>query len=403
MPCMFRRNVLYPLKYELSAYQHEACDFIRRHEHIRNTTNSGALVVMRMGLGKTLCALNCTSMSLRHQQTLRQQTLYVSVANTIIDVYRQCRKFFPVHITSYILNYNINRTKIKYATQNTHLDFNLKSADIVIISYATLRSLWLCRRNQNKYRDYIFKRTWYRIVFDESHILMSGDTKLYHSVLQLKATRKFAMTGTVMRNTIYDVLYQLHALNIVNSIFKNRDTLSVIDGITQFWDFDALDVDVHLDYIEYRTNVAESIVGFIRKISDSNDEKRRVTLIFCSNPIVINTVKNRIRNASKLSVISHSDSLKKRSNIIQSHHQSFIAPFVIINTCIAMYGIDLSFASNILFTDTCNNDPICIQQCVYRVKRPGFKYAILPITCIVRYHSSDRVIMCKNILKRDSD
>lgn len=401
---MLHRNTLYPLKYELFNYQHEACDFIRRNERVRNTMNSGALVVMRMGLGKTLCALTCVSLTLKHQRRIREQTLYISLASTLLDVQAQCCKFYSIHMSSYVFNYNIHRTHITY-DQKRHgshvIHTRLQRADLVIMSYATLRSLWLCRHHQDQYHQLVFGTAWYRIIFDESHMLMNGDTKLYSAVSELKAHRKFAMTGTVMRHTIYDVLYQLHTLNVVNSVHKNESSFALIQQTTRFWDFDVLNITIQLNFVEYEEDRAltATLMNWIHSKATYNLAHKQITLIFCTNPILIKAICKRLHNASVyVSTITHTDSLQKRSKSIQSHHQKFTTPFVLINTCIAAYGIDLSFASNIVFTDTCHNDPIRVQQCVYRVKRPGFKSTILPITCIVPCRTTDKQFMSRNIL-----
>ncbi|XP_050395446.1 helicase-like transcription factor [Patella vulgata] len=103
-----------------------------------------------------------------------------------------------VHLEIYTF-YGINRT-----TDNNLLE----SQDIVISTYGTVASDF-------KSTDSVLKKVhWLRIILDEGHYIRNAKTVMCQAILELKAERRWVLTGTPIQNSIKDLFSLVNFLKI---------------------------------------------------------------------------------------------------------------------------------------------------------------------------------------------
>lgn len=387
---------IFPVNYELYDYQYTAVEFIIRRERRRQKADQGwyggALLVMRMGLGKTLCGLCAVSFSLARQRIFKQQTLYITTASLLCPTNEQCIKFFGVDITSFILNYNISRNHVSYEYM-ANINRRCRLADVVFISYETLRSIHC---SSNPYTRYLFDRVWYRVIMDESHNLMTSDTLLYQSVVDLNTERRIAMTGTVMQSSLADVANQMYCTNPFGSRRKpsmdNTDFCYTLRYYTHFVDFDIIDAPLCIEHRE--TKCTPSLVCVLSEILKLYSS----VVVFANSTRTLKAVAVCMKQYNVMTLDS-GVGISRRGKIIDRCRRSCRLQNTILfaSAPVAAQGIDLSFMRSIVFIDTCHYQGQIIRQCVYRVKRPGFKHINLHVVCAVK-HRRDYEFIRSNLM-----
>ncbi|PQE30180.1 SNF2 family N-terminal domain-domain-containing protein [Rutstroemia sp. NJR-2017a WRK4] len=120
---------------------------------------------------------------------------YLTNLGTVIQAWK---KQFDLHLRPGKLTYCI------YHGQNRKDIESLGRYDVVITTYHTISAIWrkLDRRPENE--KSIFSLAWHRVILDEAHIIQNPQSQLSQACYALRATRRWAITGTPIQNKLAD-------------------------------------------------------------------------------------------------------------------------------------------------------------------------------------------------------
>ncbi|EXJ71754.1 uncharacterized protein A1O5_05564 [Cladophialophora psammophila CBS 110553] len=175
----------------------------------------GGLLADQMGLGKTLTmialiALNparlASSLVFTAQGTIRRiKSTLIVVPFSLLDTWdTQLRRHLKPRSLSWL----------RFHGSQKHKLLSLGSYDIVITTYETLMGQ-LKKHNDPKWTDgTLFSFAWHRIVLDEAHIIRNRSTAIAQACCAVRASRRWAMTGTPIQNKATDLGSLLEFLHL---------------------------------------------------------------------------------------------------------------------------------------------------------------------------------------------
>ncbi|CAL1531404.1 unnamed protein product, partial [Lymnaea stagnalis] len=99
---------------------------------------------------------------------------------------------------------------VYYGQNRTKTFAFLKNQDVVITTYSTLASDF----KMGETRSPLHKVEWLRIVLDEGHIIRNHSAQQTKAVFELKAERRWILTGTPIQNSIKDFWSMLNFLKV---------------------------------------------------------------------------------------------------------------------------------------------------------------------------------------------
>ncbi|CAN9415730.1 unnamed protein product [Alternaria alternata] len=188
----------------------------------------GGLLADEMGLGKTLSMIALIASDQDYDSSNRSTTGHstfgTSTCSTLIVV---PPTLFGVWESQ--LRTHLHDGKLKWFThhgkQRLKLDKNRRPPEIVFTTYQTLE------REYRKGAHSILSHHWRRIILDEAHMIRNHNTSTSQAVAALRATSRWAVSGTPIQNSLLDLLGLLKFLH-----FSPYDEPKVFDkDISNIW------------------------------------------------------------------------------------------------------------------------------------------------------------------------
>lgn len=223
--------------FTLFQYQKDTVQWLVEREdgRVRNDfwdlTQNGALLAMKMGLGKSLTVGTLIMRTLNEQHKIRAPTLYICPKNLLGTVVQEMRKFFGAQLKLTIYHRDFLRSAF-----DRFRDSDIREYDLIISTYDTVvsriqRSGVLKRKKTDpppsaalidspEYQFTMFP--WFRIILDESHEIRESVTNRFKCMNSLNSSRRIAMTGTPLHNRLLDVFNQLRFCGLVLPPNKGR-------------------------------------------------------------------------------------------------------------------------------------------------------------------------------------
>ena len=151
----------------------------------------GGCLADDMGLGKTLQAI---AILLRSKEELgeKKNSLIVVPASLLHNWLNEFRRFSPgLKCFAYV-----------GANRNKELR-NFSCYDVIISTYHTVR----------QDIEWLSQIPFHYVILDESQMIKNSSSKLYHSISELMAEHRMALTGTPIENSLTDLWSQINFVN----------------------------------------------------------------------------------------------------------------------------------------------------------------------------------------------
>lgn len=174
----------------LREYQQYGFQWMKTLAHYR----FGGILADDMGLGKTLQSITFILSEHQKAESERMPTLIVCPASLVFNWERECRKFAPELKVSVVIGDKQERTERIEALFPNSPNYRLKP-DVLITSYPLLR------RDIEQYEQLTFGA----VFLDEAQAFKNHASQTSQSVKQLRAERRFALTGTPIENSLEEL------------------------------------------------------------------------------------------------------------------------------------------------------------------------------------------------------
>jgi superfamily II DNA or RNA helicase len=165
---------------ELRPYQKDGFDFLCHLSRIK----LGGVLADDMGLGKTLQTLTWISWMQKEARDPKP-VLVICPASVLHNWRREANKFTP-HLKVLVLESGAARHNLRK---------QIPEHDIIVTNYALLR------RDLEALQKFSFRA----IILDEAQFIKNPGAQVTHSVKQLKAEQRLALTGTPLENRLLDL------------------------------------------------------------------------------------------------------------------------------------------------------------------------------------------------------
>jgi SNF2 family DNA or RNA helicase len=219
---------------ELFSYQQEAIKWMQKRETEPNSYNiNGGLICLKMGLGKTLIALEHTLQS-RQSNNEQFPTLIIASKTVLYEWKNQgIEKFYNKKVKALYMHKDMS-TELSTMTAK-----DISTYDVVITTYDTILQIskkiaahkFVCEYGQeglhkdkvirivNRIRpefkgdiigySNIFYIPWERVICDESQRFCNCKTYTFKAIMAIYGKYKWCLTGTPIKNKITDIWSQL--------------------------------------------------------------------------------------------------------------------------------------------------------------------------------------------------
>ncbi|KAF2678068.1 hypothetical protein K458DRAFT_464309 [Lentithecium fluviatile CBS 122367] len=205
--------------------------FTKRTQSAQPPIWRGGLLADEMGLGKTLSMIaliasdqDCDAVDLPiegHSADTDElhSTLVVVPLNVLFVWESQLKCHVHTGRLTWFIHHGKNRLRLSNAA---------KPPDVVFTTYQTVERE---KRNNKLRHGSIFSYHWKRIILDEAHIIRNYKTATARAIAALRATSRWAMSGTPIQNNLTDFLGLFKFLHFV----PYDDPRVFDDDISNLW------------------------------------------------------------------------------------------------------------------------------------------------------------------------
>lgn len=166
---------------ELRPYQKEGFDFLCHLAQL----GLGGVLADDMGLGKTLQTLAWLAWLRARHTAEPKPALVICPASVLHNWRREANRFTP----------DLNVLVLESGAARHNLRRQIPQHDLIVTNYALLR------RDLTALMKFQFRA----IVLDEAQFIKNPDAQVTHSVKQLRAEQRLALTGTPLENRLLDL------------------------------------------------------------------------------------------------------------------------------------------------------------------------------------------------------
>ena len=166
---------------EMRPYQKEGFDFLCHLTRLR----LGGILADDMGLGKTLQTLAWLAWLKDQHRKDPQPALVICPASVLHNWRRESERFTP----------QLKVLVLESGAARHNLRKQVPQYDLIVTNYALLR------RDLEELQKFAFRA----IVLDEAQFIKNPEAQVTHSVKQLKAEHRLALTGTPLENRLLDL------------------------------------------------------------------------------------------------------------------------------------------------------------------------------------------------------
>ncbi|HEV8541101.1 MAG TPA: SNF2-related protein, partial [Verrucomicrobiae bacterium] len=171
------------IRAEMRPYQTEGFHFLA----YLTSNHFGGVLADDMGLGKTLQTLAWLAWireTVRAQATAPRTSLVVCPKSVMDNWQTEAGRFYP--------DLRVRLWRGEPAGELTHA---CEAADLIVINYAQLRSLW----------PPIASMPWFATILDEAQYIKNPDSQTSQAARALNAEHRLALTGTPIENRLLDL------------------------------------------------------------------------------------------------------------------------------------------------------------------------------------------------------
>ncbi|PRP78807.1 putative DNA repair protein RAD5 [Planoprotostelium fungivorum] len=191
------------LTVKLEPYQKQALHWMVKQESGTVSNQRAGILADEMGLGKTVEMISLL-LAQRSEDPDRKTTLIICPLSTLSQWQQEIEKKTQPGTFQVLVYYDERPTRMRILMAN----------DIVLTTYGVVRAQYFGEDEQN---GILFQANWFRVVLDEAHMIKTFKSKTAKSAFELKAKRRWAMTGTPIQNNLRDMWSLLRFIRDTNA------------------------------------------------------------------------------------------------------------------------------------------------------------------------------------------